>query len=475
MIERGKYDGEFPYQIHSMLKRERSETIGSYSLEKKICDNLFSSKKGTLFVVLLIIYSSLCVRRSIVFLHNNGGETFTKIHKSTNEFYQSLNNDPVSETNKFQMKAKKENIFTDVERNTMNNYKSKFGCKITKKEARHSKATIDAQNHCVHASISLSSSPSMRHYVDVLSLGYKDRLEYMETQLESWASHNVVRSFWGLTELDDKQRNCEENIKDIGYHVDRCQVRHERNREGMKKFRTSFYDMKYLSKKKNPGKWICAQSRLILGLGKLAKEYKRKIKTHSKEKVLPDYLVMVEDDAYMNMEHFEDFVKSKDSSIPIAYSGCPTNLILQLGGFNLILSKGILERLIRPLSCFMDPKPNAVPKWEKSVCDTLEKSLLGEYDIFYHGMSLTDIIYELASKSNFCMFAGWFMKYLISEFSLSQPTQDTGKVIHPYYSEAENCAANGDLGCKSSSKVCFWQTPEAMASKASSAFAEILK
>merc|ERR1711862_194568 len=236
--------------------------------------------------------------------------------------------------------------------------------------------------------------------------------------------------------------------------VDRCQARHERNREGMKKFRTSFYDMKYLSKKKNPGKWLCAQSRLILGLGKLAKEYKRKIKTHSKEKVLPDYLVMVEDDAYMNMEHFEDFVKSKDSSIPIAYSGCPTNLILQLGGFNLILSKGILERLIRPLSCFMDPKPNAVSKWEKSVCDTLEKSLLGEYDIFYHGMSLTDIIYE---------------------FSLSQPTQDTGKVIHPYYSEAENCAANGDLGCKSSSKVCFWQTPEAMASKASSAFAEILK
>ena len=45
------------------------------------------------------------------------------------------------------------------------------------------------------------------------------------------------------------------------------------------------------------------------------------MKTHSMERVLPDYLVMVEDDAYMNMQLFEDFVKSKDSSIPIAYSG----------------------------------------------------------------------------------------------------------------------------------------------------------
>ena len=132
--------------------------------------------------------------------------------------------------------------------------------------------------------------------------------------------------------------------------------------------------------------------------------------------------------------------------------------------------------MITPLTCSFDSKDKnkGMSAWEKSVCETIEKSPLGEYELFYHGMSLTDIAYELASKSNFCMFAGWFMKYLISEFSLSIPTQDTGKDIHPYYFEAENCANNGDLYCKPSSKVCFWQTPEALASKSSAAFAEML-
>merc|ERR1719410_863927 len=236
--------------------------------------------------------------------------------------------------------------------------------------------------------------------------------------------------------------------------------------------------MKYLSRKKDPRKWLCAQSRLILGLGKLAKEYKRKTKTDSIKRVLPDYLIMVEDDAYMNMHLFEDYVKEKNNSIhiPIAYSGCYENLLLQLGGFNLILSRGILERLIKPLSCFMNDHPKhkgSQPEWEKSVCKTLENNLLGEYDTFYHGMSLSDIAYEIASKSNFCMFAGWFMKYLISEFSLSIPNKDTGKHIHPYF-ESENCANNGDLYCKSFSRVCSWQTPESMASTASFVFSEIL-
>ena len=138
--------------------------------------------------------------------------------------------------------------------------------------------------------------------------------------------------------------------------------------------------------------------------------------------------------------------------------------------------------MITPITCSFETKKYQettktsanLSEWMKKACSTINRSPLGEYDFFHDGMSLADITYILASKKSFCMFGGWFMKYLLLEYKLSE-TEDpeTGKLIHQYY-DNDNCSNNGDLYCKISSHVCFWQTPESMVATTSVVYSDLL-
>lgn len=435
----------------------------------------FSKKIKKIGFVWLYLYAFTSVVRTAIYIHNNMD---TLLGDSTNIFYKSVNT--MSES---VIKVSIQKYVTDAERGVMDEYNQINKCSSTRSWSRKAQATIMSVNNCPAPTNIWLGKKNEDLTVDVLSLGYKDRLEFLETQRQTWASHQYVRSFWGLTEIDDMARNCESTIvSDVKDHIRTCKSYHRSNSEGLKKFRTDLYDMTYVGKKKNPKSWLCAQSRLILGFIKLLNEYQRLLSTEFMSKVLPDYLAIVEDDTYLNMQLFGDFVKDKNPDIPITYSGCSANLVVQLGGFNLFLSKGVIERLITPLTCSFSSKRKKkdenttstnLSSWMKSACKTLDKSPLGEYDIFHDGMSLVDVAYLLASKESFCMFAGWFMKYLLAEYLVSEPTEDTGKLVHPYF-EAENCANNGDLYCKISSQVCFWQTPESMVATTSVVYSDLL-
>jgi len=459
---------ELVHEYLSKVKRKGKEK------KLKVEDNKkYKTKKiKKICAIWCSLYAITCIVRTTLYLHDNM-ERF----KLPSKFYKSVSAMKI---------VNLRNYISDAERGVMDEYKQMTNCSSAKAWDNKEHATIVSMNTCNTPNYVNRGLGEINKgvTVDVLSLGYKERLEFLETQRETWASHQYVRSFWGLTEIDDMARSCEtEIITDVRDHIRACKSYHDSNREGLKKFRTDLYAMTYVGKKQYPQKWLCAQSRLILGFVKLLKEYQRQSSTQFMSKVLPDYIAMVEDDTYVNMQLFGEFVNGKNSGIPITYSGCSANLGIQLGGFNLFISKGVIERMITPLTCSFSSKrkkinensktSNNLSVWMNVACETLNRSPLGEFDVFNDGMSLADLAYLAASKKTFCMFGGWFMKYLLFEYFLSEPTEDTGKSIHPYFEE-DNCSNNGDLYCKISSHVCFWQTPESMVATTSVVYSDLI-
>lgn len=395
----------------------------------------------------------------MLFLHQNGSKSILHCQKKVYDIYNSYRGS-LNEG-----KENEENLLTQAEKEVIDQYREKFGCE-TVIEEESKLATIDAINQCNRILRSNSSPNDSDLKLDVVSVGYERKSQYMKMQLKSWASNVNIRSFWGLTENDEQEKNMKCEQIDISEHIDTCKLQYEQNPVYLEKFKTNIYDKRYFARKKEPVSWICAQSRLVLGLGKKFKEYKKRVNLFGATEALPDYLMIVDDDTYINIDLFSDFVNSKNSSIPVAYSGCRENLITNMGGFNLFLSRASIQRLITPLTC-APRKTNArglssISEWEATICKQLEENVLGEYELFYPGMSLSDIAFEFASKKQFCLFSGWFMKYLITQYHLSIIAED-GKRIHPYF-ETKNCASNGDMYCKIDSHICNWQTPESMAS-----------
>lgn len=58
--------------------------------------------------------------------------------------------------------------------------------------------------------------------VDVISTGSQLRPDYLQGQLKSWASHPSVRHFWGVSELDDRDPNCNATVGKTKDHFKKC-------------------------------------------------------------------------------------------------------------------------------------------------------------------------------------------------------------------------------------------------------------
>jgi hypothetical protein len=67
--------------------------------------------------------------------------------------------------------------------------------------------------------------------------------------------------------------------------------------------RGQYAKAEWLEKKANPSGWMCAQVRPYSGLLKAYKHYKKS------QQALPDYLIIIDDDTYYNMELFVSYYK----------------------------------------------------------------------------------------------------------------------------------------------------------------------
>ena len=147
--------------------------------------------------------------------------------------------------------------------------------------------------------------------VDILSIGSVNRLEYLATQQETFATHISVRHFFNVTEHDDVDKDChklgENATTYLNSIIQFCRhhhrTHHHQHSEGSSSHHNGFSNRlveKYfapdtiLSQKSNPMAWLCAQTRPAVGLYNILQDYKA-------TKKFPDYLIIIDDDTYLNL------------------------------------------------------------------------------------------------------------------------------------------------------------------------------
>jgi len=127
----------------------------------------------------------------------------------------------------------------------------------------------------------------------------------MKVQHNTWASHKSVRSFWGLSEVDDADVSCALGQSEtvIKEYLEYCTTK--RNSDGL-----TFQQFSQRHRRKQTIGWLCAQRRPGYALGKRGQAYRSDMLQYGTA-VLPDYLILVDDDTYMNMEIFNKFMEKK--------------------------------------------------------------------------------------------------------------------------------------------------------------------
>ena len=268
------------------------------------------------------------------------------------------------------------------------------------------------------AQSSLSKPPSF--VVDILSVGSIHRMDYLEAQRDTFATHISVRNFFNATEQDDADPSCSTSLTKIAIWkiVTFCRItkKWDRRRQFvMTHEQNSFATKRWLERKANPQGWLCAQSRPAQGFYKVMQHYK------STGEAFPDYLIIMDDDTYYNIElfqqHFQNSAEYQNSSDPAAIAGClvrsPVGIInftIPFGGFGFILNRGALSALDKPIFCSQD----------RDICHAIqEKNQLNERPLFQEGMTVTDLIYKYATDqpyrkwrnwtTGFCLHSDWYV------------------------------------------------------------------
>lgn len=256
-----------------------------------------------------------------------------------------------------------------------------------------------------------------RPVVDVLSIGSLERLGFLERQRKGWASDERVRFFWGASELDDSHPTCavEVEMEDVVEHAIWC---HKAPRNAS--FAAEFYKREedpfgYVMKRKGnvPG-WFCAQRRQGQSLAKVGALYRNLTASGGS---LPDYLLLVDDDTYVNLPLLSEHLEGIDTNIPLVYAGClfPKKISFPFGGFGLFYSKGAISRMIRPIYCHSNARG-----FEADVCNRLREDLMGEKSMFQPGMSLSDLMAAFSTSDGLCMHSDWVTGYFVNVYGLSQ-------------------------------------------------------
>ncbi len=289
--------------------------------------------------------------------------------------------------------------------------------------------------------------------IDILSIGSLLRPNLLQAQRETMGHY--ARSFTGVTEADDhSEPNCFIKQQDAKEIAERCQF----NRHNVPKltpkdqepfselyfWRRMFADWNtFLSKRDNPGGWLCAQKRANDGLQIVLQQM---IQT-----TLPDYLLLVDDDTFVDMPQLTHYLQTMypDPSEPLVMAGCLirsiTSFTIPFGGFGTVISKGSLTRLLTPISCVNVTAlaPNE-DDFIQNACYRLQQNLYGERQYFQEQMSLKDLMHAYVSthryadyaswteESSFCVHSDWVWGYFFNYYNIGNAQDD------PKYPQAHN-------------------------------------
>jgi hypothetical protein len=224
-----------------------------------------------------------------------------------------------------------------------------------------SSATSTGRNSSNNITSRLPGNPDGGLVMDIVSIGSKMRLDFQQAQAATFGRHRSVRYFFNITEANDADPTCSETLssEDAYGIANHCRSRNYSKQQFLLGYLHNHYARaQWLAKKVNPAGWMCAQTRPSHGLHTAVTHYRRLLqasaasqgKASSWRTVLPDYLVVTDDDTYMNLELVTHYLSSSafaDDPQPRAIAGCmirspihEINFTIPYGGFGMIFNQG---------------------------------------------------------------------------------------------------------------------------------------
>jgi hypothetical protein len=349
--------------------------------------------------------------------------------------------------------------------------------------------------------------------IDIISIGTVERPQYLDTQEATFGRHPAVRNFFRITEKDD----VDQGDKDCNSHLSwidvlnisgfcggrRSQVKTKH--PFLYELRIKFANPKWLGYKKNPVAWLCAQKRPMAGFRKAVDHYNNLKVPQQQQQQLPDYLIIMDDDTYYNMEQVTQYLTSFHKQQyelygddRIAMAGCVIRGRIKrfkwtfpFGGWGTIFSRGALESILYPLSCNQSIN-NKADSFSLNICPKLQKNRIGEYELYRDGMSLFDVMYQYVMREpyvdqahwslGFCLHSDWVWGYMSNYYNISvalgRRRKDLstdrlgpymGSEINPAYSATVlqlrgQCDNDSDENCTKDAHICHYVTPQHMES-----------
>jgi hypothetical protein len=204
---------------------------------------------------------------------------------------------------------------------------------------------------------------SKKMVIDIMSVGSKSRINYQLAQKATIGSHESIRFFFNITENDDADPYCADNLQpeDAFAISNFCHKKTWRRYQPLMRYlKSPFARVPFLKKKASPHGWMCAQTRPSHGLGKVLKHYRSMSQQYPGEtatdnqpgaekgrQVLPDYLIVIDDDTFINVPMVQEYLSTFDPNTPRAIAGClvrspisRVNFTIPFGGFGMIFSRG---------------------------------------------------------------------------------------------------------------------------------------
>lgn len=307
--------------------------------------------------------------------------------------------------------------------------------------------------------------------IDVISVGSITKPDHQAAQLRTIGKHASVRNFFFVTELNDTDASCyssltNDQIADIVRFCNTTLVSATMEGEILRR--------RLFSPKHNAG-WMCAQKRPIDGLH-IALE-------HYKLNPLPNYLIIIDDDTYMNMEAMvETMTESYPESDCRVVAGCRLNypkkiaFSFPIGGFGSILTRAALMRLMKPIYCNHEVGKDDFTRF---ACWRLDQNNVGEANYFRGGMSVADLMYKYSAvlpftrvnewdRTGYCFHSDHTLGYFCNFYHIGAPLEgaalsDKIRVKHSYeYLAGSPECKNTKSKCTVDSRICHYIKPERM-------------
>jgi Glycosyltransferase 61 len=238
--------------------------------------------------------------------------------------------------------------------------------------------------------------------IDIVSIGSISRSAYLDSQKETFGSHRLVRDFHRISEVNDADKRCAKDLSNAQFRkvLTFCRQLHDQSSVS-KAFRSDLF-----GPRRNSTGWLCAQKRPIDALQLVLKKFK------SGKRSIPDYLFLIDDDTYLNMDALvetldESYAPNENHII----AGCTyrrpkeMHFVFPVGGVGSILTRATIEKIMKPIYCNVtDQDLDPYSRW---ACWRLHENNVGEADFFQNGMSVSDLMYAYSLGLPFTKVEDW--------------------------------------------------------------------